>query len=111
MVIAEVRSLDFHLPERTLTTEQLAAECPEWQVGKVDAMTGIEERHLAADGECASDLAVKAAGRIFDSGLRPDEVDFLLFCTQTPDYLVPTTACLIQERLGIPKKAGAFDYN
>jgi 3-oxoacyl-[acyl-carrier-protein] synthase-3 len=112
MVIAGVRALDFHLPERTLTTEQLAAECPDWQAGKVDAMTGIEERHLAADGECASDLAVKAARKVFDAGIfRPDEIDFLLFCTQTPDYLLPATACLIQERLGLPQSAGAFDYN
>src|ERR1044071_2513095 len=111
MVIAEIRSLDFHLPERTLTTEQLAAECPDWQVPKVDAMTGIEERHLAAPGECASDLAVAAARKIFHSGAcRPDEIDFLLFCTQTPDYLVPTTACLIQERLGLSKSIRAFDF-
>ena len=106
------RALEFHLPEQTLTTAQLDAECPDWQVRKVDAMTGIEERHLAASGECASDLAVAAARKIFDSGAcRPDEIDFLLFCTQTPDYLVPTTACLIQERLGLSKSIGAFDFS
>jgi 3-oxoacyl-[acyl-carrier-protein] synthase-3 len=111
-VIAAVRALEFHLPERTLTTGQLSAECPDWQARKIDAMTGIEERHLAAPGECASDLAVAAARKLFDSGACPsEEIDFLLFCTQTPDYLVPTTACLLQERLGLRKSIGAFDCN
>jgi 3-oxoacyl-[acyl-carrier-protein] synthase-3 len=109
---ARVRALEFHLPEQTLTTEQLEAECPDWQARKVDAMTGIEERHLAAPGECASDLAVAVARTVFESGAcRPDEIDFLLFCTQTPDYLLPTTACLIQDRLGLRKNIGAFDFN
>ena len=109
---ATIRALEFHLPETTLTTEQLEAECPDWQMRKVDAMTGIEERHLCAPGECASDLAVAAARKVFDSGAcQADEIDFLLFCTQTPDYLIPTTACLIQDRLGLRKSIGAFDFS
>jgi 3-oxoacyl-[acyl-carrier-protein] synthase-3 len=109
---ATIRTLEFHLPETTLTTDQLDAECPDWQARKVDAMTGIEERHLSAPGECASDLAVSAARKVFASGVcQPDEIDFLLFCTQTPDYLIPTTACLIQDRLGLRKNIGAFDFS
>lgn len=111
-MFASIRALEYHLPEQTLTTEQLDAECPDWQVRKVDAMTGIEERHLAAPGECASDLAVEAARKLFASGAcRPEEIDFLLFCTQTPDYLLPTTACLIQDRLGLGRNIGAFDFS
>jgi len=111
-MIATVRALEFHLPEKTLTTHQLDADFPDWKVRKVDAMTGIEERHVAANGQCASDLAVEAAGKIVAAGLcRPDEIDFLLFCTQTPDYLIPTTACLIQHRLGLRTGIGAFDFS
>ena len=59
-----------------------------------------------------SDLAVAAAGRLFDrTGRDPKEVDFILLCTQSPDYFLPTTACLVQHRLGIPTTAGALDFN
>src|SRR5215469_18726996 len=98
-MVATIRALEFHLPEKTLTTDHLEVECPAWKIRKVDAMTGIAERHVAADGECASDLAGAAARKLLDSGVcRADEIDFILFCTQTPDYLIPTTACLVQDR-------------
>ncbi len=79
---------------------------------EVGEKVGIVERHLAAPEECSSDLAVAAAQKLFASGVcSPDEIDYLLFCTQTPDYFLPTTACVIQNRLGIPQTAGALDYN
>jgi 3-oxoacyl-[acyl-carrier-protein] synthase-3 len=81
-------------------------------VEKIDDKTGIRERHIAAPEECSSDLAVAAARKLFDSGAcRPDEIDFVLLCTQSPDYFLPTTACLVQDRLGIPTTAGALDFN
>ncbi len=109
---AAIAAIEYHLPSRILSTEQLASEFPEWSVEKIDEKTGIRERHIAGPDECSSDLAVAAAQRLLDSGAcRPEEIDFLLFCTQSPDYLVPTTACLLQERLGIPTSAGALDIN
>ena len=67
---------------------------------------------LAADNETAGDLAEKAARRLFEEyGISPSEIDFLLLCTQSPDYFLPSTACLLQHRLGIPVTSGAFDYN
>ena len=74
--------------------------------------TGILQRHVAAEGECSSDLGVAAAKRLFDEyNIDPAEIDFLIFCTQTPDYALPTTACLVQQRLGLPTHCGAFDFN
>jgi 3-oxoacyl-[acyl-carrier-protein] synthase-3 len=109
---AAITAIEYYLPPRVLTTEQLASEFPEWSVEKIDEKTGIHERHIAGPDQCASDLAVEAARRLFESGAcRPDEVDFLLLCTQSPDYFLPTTACLVQERLGIPTRAGALDFN
>lgn len=109
---AQIAAIEYFLPERTLSTADLAAEFPEWQVQKIDSRTGICDRHIAAAGECASDLAVRAAEKLFDSGAcSREQVDFLLLCTQTPDYLVPTTACLLQDRLGIPTSTGALDFN
>ncbi|HBY61775.1 MAG TPA: 3-oxoacyl-ACP synthase [Solibacterales bacterium] len=109
---AAVRAIEYYLPEKVLSTEQLAAEFPEWSVAKIDGKTGIQCRHIAAEDECSSDLAVAAARRLFASGAcRPEDVDYLLLCTQSPDYFLPTTACLVQERLGLPTGTGAVDFN
>ncbi len=108
---AVVRAIEYHLPERVLSNDQLAREFPDFPSSKIEAKTGIRERRLAAPNECASDLAVHAARRLFAAGLSPRNVDYLLFCTQSPDYPLPTTACLLQQRLGIPTTAGALDFN
>src|SRR5882757_8094155 len=109
---AAVRSVEYFLPEATLTTNQLSSEFPDWSVEKIDSKTGIECRHISGPEECASDLAVAAANKLFASGAcRPEEIDYILLCTQSPDYFLPTTACLVQDRLGIPTTAGALDFN
>ncbi|MDA3950220.1 MAG: 3-oxoacyl-ACP synthase, partial [Spirochaeta sp.] len=72
--------------------------------------TGIRYRHIAAENESASDLAVPAAQQAIErAGLRPDDIDLVLLATSTPDYVgLPSTACVVQDRLGI-KDAGAMD--
>ena len=107
---AILRAVASHLPERVVTNEELAERLGIADPEEIFRNTGIRERRVAAEGECASDLATAAAKKLFDSGAaRPEEIDFILFCTQTPDYYLPTTACLIQERLGLPREAGATD--
>ena len=104
---AHVRAIEYHLPERVETGAQVAGQFPDWHVAKIEQRTGIFGRHIAAPDECASDLAVRAAERLFASGVvTPAEIDFLLFCTETPDYLVPPTACVLQHRLSLPRTAG-----
>src|ERR1035438_5516142 len=109
---AAISDIEYYLPEYVLTTEVLSQEFPEWSVAKIDEKTGIRQRHIAAPTECASDLAVRAAEKLFQSGAcDPGDIDYLLLCTQSPDYFLPTTACLVQDRLGIPTSAGALDFN
>jgi 3-oxoacyl-[acyl-carrier-protein] synthase-3 len=111
-MIAAIRAIEYSLPDTVLDNVQLAADFPEWMPDKIEEKVGVAERHLTAPDQCASDLGVLAARRLFDSGsCSPDEIDFLLFCTQSPDYFLPTTACLMQDRLGLPKSAGALDFN
>ncbi len=101
-----------YLPEGRLSNEELASAFPDWGPEKIHAKTGIRCRRIAAESECASDLGVKAASRLFDDGVcRREDVDFLLFCTQSPDHFLPTTACLVQDRLGLPTSCGALDFN
>jgi 3-oxoacyl-[acyl-carrier-protein] synthase III len=72
---------------------------------------GIFSKHIAAKDEFASDLAIRAAMKLFDAGIDKNEVDFLLYCTQSPDYFLPTTACILQEKLGLPRSCGSLDFN
>ena len=107
-----IKALSYYLPERIVTNAELLKDFPEWSVDKVTAKVGVTSRHLAADNETAGDLAEKAARRLFEEyGISPSEIDFLFLCTQSPDYFLPSTACLLQHRLGIPVTSGAFDYN
>jgi len=109
---AVIGGIEYFLPEGVESSADLAAEFPDWAAGKISERTGIDTRHIAGPTECASDLAVAAARKLFDSGrCAASDIDFILLCTQTPDYLLPTTACVIQQRLGIPVSAGALDFN
>src|SRR5436190_14399045 len=109
---AAVGPIAVHLPERIETNAQLKAEFPNWDLDLIYEKTGIASRHIAAEGECASDLAVQAAQRLFhQNDVDPRSIDFVLLCTQTPDYPLPTTACLLQSRLGLKTSVGALDFN
>jgi 3-oxoacyl-[acyl-carrier-protein] synthase-3 len=95
-----------------LTNEQLAQEFPEWSIEKIEEKTGIVERWIAAENECSSDLGVAAAEKLFrNTAFKPADIDYILFCTQSPDHFLPTSACVMQQRLGIPTSAGALDIN
>jgi 3-oxoacyl-[acyl-carrier-protein] synthase-3 len=107
-----LRAIEYYLPENVVSTSDLSLQFPDWSVEKIAAKTGITARHIAKPEECASDLAVAAAQKLFSSGAcRPEDIDYVLLCTQSPDYFLPTTACLVQDRLGIPTTAGALDFN
>jgi 3-oxoacyl-[acyl-carrier-protein] synthase-3 len=110
---AAIEAIFSFLPRQKLTNEQLEREFGgDWSADKIFAKTGVAVRSIAAEGECASDLGVEAATRLFESGCcSPGDIDFLLFCTQSPDYVMPTTACLIQDRLKLRTDCGALDFN
>lgn len=109
---AAIAAIEFHIPDRVLANEELAALSELWTPEKIHAKTGIHQRRVAGAEECSSDLAVAAAQKLFASGAcRPEDVDFLLLCTQSPDYLLPTTACIVQNRLGLSNAVGALDFN
>lgn len=109
---AAIIAISSYLPAGELTNEQLAEEFGDVEPSVILERTGIRVRRIAGREECASDLGVAAARHLFENGAsRPEEIDFLLFCTQSPDYLLPTTACIMQERLGLRTDCGAIDFN
>lgn len=110
--MAFIKAISYYLPEKVVTNEELVKEFPEWSVDKVAQKVGVDSRHLAAENETAGDLAEKAARKLFEEyQIDPNTIDFLMLCTQSPDYFLPSTACVLQNRLGISTSAGAFDYN
>jgi len=109
---AFIKGISYYLPENLVTNESLLIDFPEWSVEKVATKIGVSERHIASGEETSADLAIEAARKLFvEHSVNPAEIDFILLCTQSPDYFLPTSACLIQERLGIPVRSGALDFN
>jgi 3-oxoacyl-[acyl-carrier-protein] synthase-3 len=107
-----ISGIEIELPQATLDNGQLATEFKNWTAQKILAKTGIRSRHIAGPDEFASDLAVRATQKLLARNYCPrEEIDCLIYCTQSPDYLLPTTACLVQERLGLPNACAAFDIN
>lgn len=102
---------EYYLPAKVLTNSDLVRLYPEWTEEKIFSKTGIETRHVAGEDEDAVDLAAAAARKLFAKGVDPKAVDFVLLCTQSPRYKLPSSACILQDKLGIPTSAGALDYN
>lgn len=112
MKYAAIGPITTHFPERIETNDDLAKINPNWDLDLIAQKTGIKQRHLAAEDETASDLGVKAAQKLLDEfDVDPQSIDFLLFCTQTPDCPLPTTSCMMQDRLGLRTGCGALDFN
>lgn len=110
---AYIKAISYYLPEIKLTNEELVEEFPEWSVEKIANKVGVNTRHIVSDNETASDIAIKAAERLFEENpdVRREDVDYILFCTQSPDYHLPTSACIIQNALGLRTDIGAIDFN
>lgn len=110
--MSEVFKIAYYLPKKIVTNEDLVKDFPEWKAGDIEKKTGIYKRHCAASDEIASDCATNAAKQLFEEyNIDRKSVDFLIFVTQSQDHASPTTACLIQNRLGLKKQIGAFDIN
>ena len=110
--MAGILGIEYFLPDAILTNEELVAEYKTWTSEKISKKTGIESRHIAGKDETAVDLGCWAAKKLIDSRIvDQNDIDFLVLITQSPDYLLPTSACILQNRLGLSKKCGALDIN
>lgn len=107
-----LKAISIYVPDRVLDNIQLEREFPEWSVEKISEKTGIDRRFIAADDETSGDMAFHACEKLFsEHNLNRTEVDYLILCTQSPDYFLPTTACILQERLKLRTSIGAIDIN
>ena len=107
-----IKAIEYYLPEKVLSNDEIAKKFPEWTAEKVASKVGITERHISGDDETAADMAYQAAEKLFaaNEDLR-EQVDFLLLCSQSVDYKLPSSSCILQHRLGLKTSCGAFDFN
>jgi len=109
---AYIETISYYLPESILDNKNISAEHPEWEADKISQKTGIYQRHISAKDEFAGDMAEKAGLKLLtENNIDVSSIDFLLYCTQSPDYFLPTTACILQTKLGLSTSCGALDFN
>jgi len=106
----KILNIEYYLPKTIITNDDLAKQFPDWSSEKIEKKLGIKERHIVKEDETALDLALEAGKKILKNYDR-DKIDFLLLCTQSPEYYLPSGACILQDRLGLKINIGAFDYN
>ena len=107
-----ILAVEYVIGSELVSYEDLEQRFGSESMQKVLAGSGIRNRRVAPKGVCGSDLAYEAARRLFDSHhIDPASIDLLIHCTQSADYWVPSTACILHDRLGLKKSCGAFDIN
>jgi 3-oxoacyl-[acyl-carrier-protein] synthase-3 len=107
---AAIRQIEYYLPEKIVTNKDLEEQFKKWEADKIYKKIGIAQRHVVGPQETAIDLAYDAACKVL-THVDKEDIDFLILCTQSPDYFLPTSACVLQEKLGLGKHIGAFDFN
>jgi len=107
----EIKAIEYYLPPHTEDGLVLKNDNPEWRIEEIEQKTGISVRHITDVKQTATDMAALAAEKLFISDVQRDEIDFLILITQSPDYVLPASACILQDILGLKKSCMAFDVN
>ncbi|MBN2610997.1 MAG: ketoacyl-ACP synthase III [Bacteroidales bacterium] len=107
---SKIKQIEYYLPEKTITNSDLEEEFHRWDSAKIEKKLGVAKRHIADDNETALDLAFKVSKQVLNN-YDKDNIDFLILCTQSPDYYLPTSACILQKKLELSTSVGAFDFN
>lgn len=107
----KISAISYHLPETIEGIDVLQRDNPDWDMPKILGKTGILNRRVSSQGETAVDLAFEAGKKLLGNISEHEDIDLLILVTQSPDYVLPTSACILQDRLGLSKNCMAFDIN
>lgn len=99
-----------YLPEKIITNQELKKEFHDWDVVSFEKKVGIKQRHVVDGQQTAVDLAIEAAKKVLVD-VDKSTIDFVLLCTQSPDYHLPSSACIIHNKLRLNNSCGALDFN
>jgi len=107
-----IKSISVYVPPVKITNQEIASRFPEWESEQIFEKIGIKERCIAEPDEFVSDMSVKAIQNLVgEYSVDLSEIDYFILCTQSPDYQLPTTACIIQDKVGLKKSCAAIDIN
>ncbi len=109
---SSIKHISYFLPSKVVSNEELQEEFSDRDIAKMANKIGVYNRHIVEEKQTALDLAENVCNKLFEKHKYDrNKIDFLVICTQSPDYYLPTTACILQERLGLSKNVGSFDIN
>lgn len=107
----KIDSNTYYLPEKKEGDNDLKRDNPDWDMSKISEKTGVFTRSIASSQQTAVDLALKAGDKLLEDISCKEDIDLIVLVTQSPDYVLPTSACILQDQLGLSKKCMAFDIN
>ena len=107
----KIEANEYYLPPKTEDNSALKKDNPDWPIDEIEKKTGVYVRHICGAEQTATDMAVLAAEKLFATDIQKEGIDFLILITQSPDYVLPTSACILQDNLGLSKSCMAFDVN
>jgi 3-oxoacyl-[acyl-carrier-protein] synthase III len=107
----KIDSNAYYLPEKKESAKDLFLDNPDWDTSKIFEKTGISTRSIASSNQTAVDLAFKAGMKLLKDVPSKEDIDLIILVTQSPDYVLPTSACILQSQLGLSTKSMAFDIN
>lgn len=107
-----IKAISKYIPSKKISNQEISEQFPEWDSDKILNKIGIQSRNITSEDEYTSDIAVNAINNLFEEHkIDKNSIDFLIICTQSPDYFLPTTACIVQDKVGLKTSCGAIDIN
>ncbi len=107
---ATIKAIEYHLPKTFEDNSMLSINNPEWRMDDIFNKTGINKRWISNENETSIDLAYVAAKKVIDK-FDTEKIDTLLYVTQSPEYFLPSSSCILQDKLSLPSNIKAFDIN
>lgn len=109
---AYIKHISYYLPSNKLSNDDISKEFPEWDSEKIILKIGVKSRNITSEDQFTSDIATEAVNLLcLEHNINKQDIDYLIICTQSPDYFLPTTACIVQNRAGLSTNCGAIDIN
>jgi len=111
MSFSKISMIEYYLPSKVSTGDELLRDNPEWRIDDIENKTGVSKRYICDKNETAKDLAISACNKLFDRGVKKNDVDFLIVVTESPENILPPLSCVLQDSLDLQTSIAAFDVN
>lgn len=106
----KIKNIEYYLPRKILTNNKILREHPSWDIKSIEKKSGVKKRHIAGKNETAYDLSLKACKKILKK-YKKNNFDALIYCTQSPDYIMPSNSFLLHKDLNLKKNILVIDFN